>query len=258
VLALARFGTWAGDLGYWAHPDPRLYAAQVGAWGTAGVLVVGLTAADFYRRRDAGALLLALWVGGTMVFAGFVNWSLNGRSILPLVPPVAVVLTRHPGFAHVPAWRAWLPLAPAAALALFVAAGDAALAAANRRAAEQAVAASPGGTVWFQGHWGFQYYLQELGARPWDVLHPGRARAGDQVLVPLNNSPLYRLPRAMASSERRKELFGPTPWVTTMNSGVGAGFYSDLFGHLPFYLGPVPDEGYEAYDVVREFGPGPG
>jgi 4-amino-4-deoxy-L-arabinose transferase-like glycosyltransferase len=258
VFALARFDAWAEGLGYWAHPGRLGYAVQVSAWGTAGVLVVGLAAADLYRRRDAGALLLALWVVGTTAFAGFVNWSLNGRSILPLVPPVAVILARHPSFGLAPSWRAWLPLAPAAALALSVTAGDAALATANRRAAERAVAEPPGGTVWFQGHWGFQYYLQELGARPWDVLHPERARAGDRLLVPLNNSPLYGVPRGLRCSGPRQELFGPAPWVTTMNSGVGAGFYSDVFGHLPFYLGAVPDEGYDVYDVLPEPEPGPG
>ena len=39
-------------------------------------------------RRDA--LLLALWILGTCVFAALLNWTTNGRSILPLVPAAAI------------------------------------------------------------------------------------------------------------------------------------------------------------------------
>jgi hypothetical protein len=34
-------------------------------------------------------------------------------------------------------------------------------------------------------------------------------------------------------------------WLTTMRAECGAGFYSDLWGPLPFVFGPTPPEQYE-------------
>jgi hypothetical protein len=52
------------------------------------------------------------------------------------------------------------------------------------RAAEVTDPRHGGGTVWFNGHWGFQYYCQKLGMVP---VEPGRSRlrAGDRLVVPL-------------------------------------------------------------------------
>lgn len=57
-------------------------------------------------------------------------------------------------------------------------------AAASRRAAEESVALAQGaGTVWFSGHWGFQYYAEGAGGV---AVVPGRSRlsGGDWLLVP--------------------------------------------------------------------------
>lgn len=36
----------------------------------------------------------------------------------------------------------------------------------------------------------------------------------------------------------------PAPFLTDMNMDMGAGFYTSVFGALPFALGNVPDEKY--------------
>jgi hypothetical protein len=61
----------------------------------AGFSVIALAVADAWKRRDADTLLLALWVVGTFLFTGFVNWTINARSILPLIPAVGVLLARR-------------------------------------------------------------------------------------------------------------------------------------------------------------------
>jgi len=59
---------------------------QMAAWSLGGATLVGLAVSNVRRERTPEAWLLLCWVAGTMVFAGFVNWTLNGRSILPLAP----------------------------------------------------------------------------------------------------------------------------------------------------------------------------
>ena len=36
-----------------------------------------------------------LWVIGTFLFAAFLNWTVNARSLLPLTPAVAILMTRR-------------------------------------------------------------------------------------------------------------------------------------------------------------------
>ncbi len=42
-------------------------------------------------------------------------------------------------------------------------------------------------TVWFQGSWGFNYYMEKAGATKMDFLHP-RLATGDLMVVPMNNT----------------------------------------------------------------------
>src|SRR5439155_68261 len=65
-----------------------------GVFVFAGVVILGLVASDLRRRRDVAAAMLAVWVGGVMVFASFLNWTTNVRSVLPAVPAAALLLAR--------------------------------------------------------------------------------------------------------------------------------------------------------------------
>ena len=56
---------------------------------------MALAAADAWKRKDADSLLLMLWVFGTFIFTGFVNWAINARSVLPLIPAVGILLARR-------------------------------------------------------------------------------------------------------------------------------------------------------------------
>jgi hypothetical protein len=53
-----------------------------------------------------------------------------------------------------------------------------------------------------------------------------------------------------------KSLYGQgmlstVPFVTIMNRKIGAGFYSDVWGPLPFALGPAPAEEYHEDVVIQ-------
>ena len=73
-----------------------------------------------------------------------------------------------------------------------------------------------------------------------------RLGSNDVVVVPLGNSYLFPLPEGRVSASSAFEC--PTPkWVATMNGEVGAGYYSDGWGPLPFVFGPVPNAKYVVY-----------
>jgi hypothetical protein len=98
------------------------------------------------------------------------------------------------------------------------------------------------GRVWFEGHWGFQYYMESSGARPMDLLEP-KITPGDFVVLPRNNTNLAPLPTDRYYMLEQFEV--PAGWLaSTIYPEMGASFYSSIWGPLPFVFGPVPAEKY--------------
>src|SRR6185437_10354895 len=103
------------------------------------------------------------------------------------------------------------------------------------------------GTLWFQGHWGFQYYMQQFGGAPVDF-KSSPLKPGDLVAVPSNNTNL--LP-----PDPDKSVLADTftasglGWLATMDTTSGAGFYSSVWGPLPFAFGRVPPEEVRVYQL---------
>jgi hypothetical protein len=141
-----------------------------------------------------------------------------------------------------------------AALALAVTVADAGMANANRSAARQSLAkvsSPPGRPIWFQGHWGFQYYAQGAGAHPWDF-EGSSARAGDALVIPFNNCLTYP-PNEFAVEVKTIEVSG-CPWASTMYRYVGAGFYACSYDWrpLPFVFAAVPPEKVFVYRLTKD------
>ena len=238
-----------------ASPElPRTYpwwfVLQLGLWTTAGLQILLLTLSSLVRQRDGTALFLFLWISGVFVFVWLLNWTVNARTVLPMLPPVAILAARRlaqrrseetPDFGVALRW----PLIASAALALWVAAADYSHAATARRAAIDISARNIPGTLWFSGHWGFQYYLQNRGAKPFD-LRSAQGAVGDAGVVALDNSnPIKVEPWSYVRAVRIE--YRPTPGMVAMNYVAGAGFYSSQFGPLPFVIGPGIPLRYEIY-----------
>jgi 4-amino-4-deoxy-L-arabinose transferase-like glycosyltransferase len=230
---------------------------QAALWSAVGLLIVVLAVMDWLRDRSAASALLGLWVGGTLAFAAFVNWTVNGRSVLPMVPAVGLLVARTLGPAPRPRRRTAALVAAtvvAAVLALVPTWADYRLANASRTAVQLLQAEidrAPGPaaeTVWFEGHWGFQYYAEMAGMKPIDRFNPQVAR-GDWLLVPGANVPIRRPdPR---SARRVKGIKVPVArWVSTLWFGAGGGFYSDVYGPLAFGVGHVPDVPFELVRIT--------
>jgi 4-amino-4-deoxy-L-arabinose transferase-like glycosyltransferase len=226
-------------------------AVQFGLYAACGLAVLALAAVELWLRRDACSILLGAWVAGTFGFASFVNWTVNGRSVLPMVPAAAILLARRVD-AAVPedgrrrAGAVVVLLGAAAFVGLWVACGDLRLADAQRSAATLIRDRARGGgvrAVWFQGHWGFHYYMELAGARSMAV---GRvtAQEGDLVVLPWNNTAVVGIDRRAVRTSETVESGSPS-WVTPMRKDRAAGFYSMGFGPLPFSFGPIPAERYE-------------
>jgi len=221
-----------------------------------GLHLVLLTAVEWWRRRDTVAVVLVLWILGGFIFATALNWTINARSLLPIVPDAANLLSRRLEQENpiaIKRSRWWWPLILSAAVGWFVAAADFDFANSARTAARQIMTQyKPAtGRLWFEGHWGFQYYMEKLGARPVDYAST-TLQPGDILVAPPNNS--NAMPPASDDAEVLETAkFEACSWLSTTRPDKGAGFYDAQFGPLPFVVGPMPLEKYYVYKILRPF-----
>lgn len=226
-----------------------LFLVQMTLWVAAGAGVFLLAATDWWRQKNAASTLLLLWIAGTFVFTCAVNWTVSGRNILPMLPAVSLLVARQleqRGWLADPHRRKYLllPLGCSLVVALLVAEADYQQANSARAAARFLAQESPAKSsdLWFEGHWGFQYYLEPLGGRPLDRTRLD-FKAGEAVVIPAANSYLFPLPQERVGRWFTYEARS-CRWLTTMNSRLGAGYYSDGWGPAPFLFAPVPAETY--------------
>ncbi len=229
-------------------------AALLGVFATGGAVLLATAVEEVVRRRDADSWLLCLWILGTFVFAAVVNWTTSGRSILPMVPAVAILVARRmeaPGRKEAQHRLGTIAVTLCSALlAVGVARADLTYANSAREAARRIHDKYAGGThaVLFEGHWGFQYYMEALGGKAVNLSAPS-AKPGDIVVVPENNSSVYWPKEATSTLVETMEVPSST-WIATMRTELGAGFYADQIGPLPFAVGKVPPERYYIFRVA--------
>ena len=251
-------GAEARELGVVAT---ELLMAQGALWACAGLVVVALALNALWSRRDPDTFLLVSWLLGTLAFAAFVNWVNNGRSNLPMAPVVGILLLRRVdaverirGRARPLARR--LALAASAGGALAVAWADYDFAGEVRHQARtitERYASPDGPPILFQGHWGFQYYMEQGGARPWN-LRSEELQRGQVVVLPVHNVNVTldaRFPPRRF--ERLPTLESTGRGVHTMAAFTRVSFYASDLGALPFAFGRGFPERYYLWRVREPF-----
>jgi 4-amino-4-deoxy-L-arabinose transferase-like glycosyltransferase len=226
---------------------------QIVLWAIGGMSVLALAVASTWRGRDSNSWLLFLWVAGTFAFAAFFNWTVNGRSILPMAPAVAILLVRRLEQSSVQKrpGTIWVCLSASAMLALWITRADWLFARANRESAQQTHSRYALGreTLWFQGHWGFQFYLENLGASSLD-LASSPLKIGDFLAIPSENT---NITAPKSDSVKLEEILTVPKGgiLATMDEAMGASFYAATRGPLPFAFGPVPPERVMVFSLTN-------
>jgi hypothetical protein len=264
---------WAASIGivgwliHLAYPSTEIYRSidtertreivlgHQAVFATIGLGVIALACADWWRRRDSISLLLWLWVVGVYLFTAAINWTANVRSILPAVPAVAILITRELDRVgpRMTRFKIWVPVVATGIIALAVAYADEKLADSSRAGAQKALALFPPqfGRAWFEGHWGFQYYMEQAGATAVDANNTDDIRVGDYVVIPMQNADVRDLlaDQFQELSYIEVEACG---WCATEDRRVGAGFYASGEGPVPFIFARVPPQDFKVYLRISE------
>jgi Dolichyl-phosphate-mannose-protein mannosyltransferase len=212
------------------------------------------------REGDWSLLPLVVWILAGLAFQYGLMFSAV-RYILFLAPPMILLALRL---------SSWVPAEPRlramlGANLLFVAA----LGFADARQAKvyPSVVAEEirprleisGGRLFFDGHWGFQYYASQIGGTPIDELRPPSVRAGDLVVVAKQPWPkLKHAPPAKGLDIETTTLEVPgSGFLRTLSCSAGANFYSSVASDcdrptlLPFGFSWEPAESFVLYSFKK-------
>jgi hypothetical protein len=283
LVVLCRPGVWAATIlgiivvalllaanatppsGWTNHSQPmnRISAGSIAffsqyAWmlSLALVLIVCFIR-SFLRARRIGvwrdeAFLLS-WIAGIFVFAGFINWSINARTLSPMIPALCILTVRIADrLPSLPKIRTSLALALGAAVGLAVAIGDYQLARTGKTAAEilrNDPESEKHTRIWITGHWGFQYYAQLAGFEELDSLKP-QFHTDDDVVFPASG--FGGAPQAAGFVLIKTITVGTDHWATTAVPTMGGGFYHSDGYLLPFVFGPIPAESFSIVKATEE------
>jgi hypothetical protein len=223
-----------------------LLAAHLGVFIIGGISILILAIRDLAANKNADSALLFCWLLGTLLFAGFFNWTVNGRSLLIAAPALGIIIVRRiekkdRGEKAPAAFSFILPLILSLFIAIAAAQADYRFANSQRDAAYGVHQRFPTkGTMYFQGHWGFQYYMELLGARPLEYLET-KFTKGDVVVVPENNTFVDNLSNDLKIN--RMNIFAGG-WLSTMNKFKETAFHSDSWGPIPYDFGLTVPETY--------------
>jgi 4-amino-4-deoxy-L-arabinose transferase-like glycosyltransferase len=218
-------------------PNELFVRAEAGVFAGCGIFVIALAVAELFRSKTAESWMLCLWIIGTLIFAAYFNWSITARTTLPAVPAIAVLIVRR---FSVRLWQ----LASMAVISLLLTTADFCYANTVRTAVYNFADRfrDEPGKIWFQSHWGFHYYMEQTGAISLNT-RDSVITSGDVMIVPANNVDAVPIsPERIFPPE--EQTFPVLPWVSVMEVGTGAGFYSHVRGPLPWAVDHVPPQKY--------------
>lgn len=219
-----------------------------------GLLALWDATAEGIRRRDRVQVALALWLLVPLCSLPYVH--LPPKYLLVSAPAAALLVARELA-GRAPTLR-WIVVGGTAtlgvALGVAILRADAALGEVGRGAVRELVAprVAAGQRVWFVGHWGFQWYAERAGGRH-ATLTPPHPAPGDRLVVSLasarSDHVLQMLGGMFPRMSRVAELQDSRPGGRVMSKTLGAGFYSNVAGYLPWAWGDGPIDVVFAFDL---------
>ncbi len=239
---LSRF-VWLGIQSQAAENNEtfNLSGQVIGTFGVmlaAGLFITLLAAESVWKRFDWNSVLLGLWYFGTLTFCLFFNWTINARIILPAVLPAGLLVVRlieaQPSPAGLLRWSRW-SLVPVLGVSFLLALADYDYAGAGRTFSRSGLMRDllRRRPVYFAGHWGFQYYMEQAGARPINYSEQN-FRPGTVFVYPLHNSGVDWTKAPQQLVMQTHDQFRNSYFFHPMSFTSYSGFYSSFFGILPF------------------------
>ena len=225
-------------------------AFQFSMFSLAGFCLVLVCLRELGNGLKHDSMFLLLWFWGIFVFASYLNWTINARSFILLVPAAGILLSRQIEYGADAGGKlknalSYAVTGLACLLAVTTVYADYAWANIARVAAQEITSKyKVPKRTFFQGHWGFQYYMEKAGALPVDYTSSD-IQTSELVIVPTNNTAILK-PNPVFGLLAKMEFPNKSP-IATMSRPQSAGFYASNHGSLPYSFKKPSNEVYLIY-----------
>jgi hypothetical protein len=230
-----------------AHGERAPYLiAPVAGLGLAALADVLI---DAWQRRDALQLALGAWLLVPLSTVVYVH--LPSKYLLGAAPAACLLVARAMAEREKLGRRVLVAgTVLGAALGVAILSANAAFAEVNRAGARSLIApqVAAGRTVWYVGHWGFQWYAEKAGAHCWST-EPPYPVEGDLIASTWNST--YPLVKDLEVLTHLGRVAESRPGLRIMSRELGAGFYSNNWGYLPLAWGDGQVEAVDLWLAVR-------
>jgi hypothetical protein len=237
-IAVALAALWSQPRWLWIAPLAGL-----------GIAVVSDAVFDGVRSREARRIALGLWLLAALPIVVYLHFP--SKYLVVCAPAAAILaagaLVRLPSRV---ATGAGVGLVAAGALfGTMILQADANFAGLGRRAVDELVRpnTAAGRNVWFNANWGFQWYAERAGAKILTTTPP-KPQPGD--LVVSARETITAIP---IGSFRQRELVATvtdaSPGGRIVSGELGAGFYSNGWGYLPWAWGSTEIDRFELWRI---------
>jgi 4-amino-4-deoxy-L-arabinose transferase-like glycosyltransferase len=212
-----------------------------------GVGAVADAVADCARSRDPNRIALGLWLLAALPIVIYLHFP---SKYLVVSAPAAAILAAA-AIVKLPSKAATgLGIGLVGAGALFgtlILQADADFAGLGRRAVDELIRpnTAAGRNVWFNANWGFQWYAERAGAKILTTTPP-KPQAGDLVVTARETITAISI-RNFRQRELVATVTDATPGGRIISSALGAGFYSNGWGYLPWAWGSTEIDRFELW-----------
>jgi 4-amino-4-deoxy-L-arabinose transferase-like glycosyltransferase len=209
-------------------------------------------------------IFLLLWIAVILIMQNSGKHS-AAKYMITVIPPVVILIMKDKYLESIK--RAYRNLIIYTALLLTgiigfaAAAADYEFAEVNRKIADycaENIKVGKNNSVWFLGHWGFQYYMEEKGFTPYEQ-YTNEPQKNDIIVISILAMPQSMNFRLKDRIDLVDKLVynGKTPIkIMHNNKGKHANFYAFVnagsgYGILPFSFSRAPIDEFKVFQVVK-------
>ena len=232
------------ELSLWCKLQ-MVFLISIGISGVTFLLKKIIENNNFY---DPYIILFVLWIGGTWIFSTYINWSINARTMLPMIAPTSILFYRF-SIQHRKTNRKVLTIIIFFIFSFLIQCADYEFAMGQKKAVVHIskIYDVDHYTFWSQGWFGFSRLTKDiLNAKPVDFKNLPVFNEKVIMVIPKNNCNI-RWPVPKKQYNITKISINLITPIGIMNRYTGAGIHHYKWRPLPFAIGPQPPNEYYLY-----------
>lgn len=202
--------------------------------------------------NDPFFIFMVLWVVMIIIMNLFFTPFVALRNVIFMYPALIIIMFRYTLFSKIAAKKIYVIIGCMLMVHAALAYVDFRYAQSYKNAAERLKEAYKNRTVWYFGHWGWQYYAGAAGFNQWSKLNAGTIK-GDIVIVPQNVSKQKMTDELKDKLRLIESLTYELSWlpIRSQSKLSHAGFYLSDIWQPTYTLSFKPLEVVDVYEVGK-------